>query len=389
MIYLDNAATTKVDNRVIDAMMPYLTQEYGNPGTMYKLGRQAREAIEKARQQVANFINSKPEQILFTSSGSEANNLAICGLRSHLLDIGKTEIITSPVEHDSVLNAIKSMCIKDEFHTQFLPTFSDKICRTVDLNNTISDKTGLVTVMYANNETGLTSPVKKIGKVCKSKNIFYHIDCVQAAGCYPLDVGKLNCTSLSISGHKLHSPKGIGAIYIRDKEFYKPIINGGSGQEFGLRAGTENVANIVGFGTACEMIMEVREAFAQYISNLKMKFYNTLVSELTSNGYIDCLHINGCLNPRDGKVINIRFDGVDGQTLLLMLDSRNVCVSAGSACSGDATIPSHVLLAIGVEEDDAINSIRVSFSASNTEYEVIKAAKIIAKCIEELKNIEY
>lgn len=388
MIYLDNAATTQIDKGALDAMMPYLTSEYGNAGTMYKLGRNARNAIEEARQHVADFINAKPEQIIFTSSGSEANNLAICGLRNHLLNTGKTEIITSPVEHDSVLNAVKSMCIKDEFHARFLPTFNDKICRTVDLSNTISDNTGLITLMYANNETGLISPVNKIGNVCKSKNIFYHIDCVQAAGCYPLDVEKLNCTSLSISGHKLHAPKGIGAIYLRDKDFYKPIINGGLGQEFGLRAGTESVANIVGFGYICNEIHKIQSVFSQYIGDLKDLFYDTLVYKLDEYKIKDILHINCAYKRRSGKVINLRFDGIDGQTLLLMLDTRGVCVSAGSACSGDTTDPSHVLTSMGISEEDANNSIRISFSASNSEDEVKEAARILVECVKELNDVK-
>lgn len=388
MIYLDNAATTELDPAVLDAMMPYLKTEYGNAGSMYELGRKARNAVENAREQVARFLNANPEQIIFTSSGSEANNLAILGLRDHLLSIGKTEIITTPVEHMSVLNPINELCIKHGFHSLFLPTFSDKIARTVDLNDTINDKTGLVTTMYSNNETGLIAPVKKMGKVCSSKNVLFHTDCVQAAGCYDLDVKKLNCDSLSISAHKIHAPKGVGALYIKNKEIYSPIIFGGHGQEFGLRAGTENVANIVGFGYMCNLLGEVLKSHSEYLSCLKDKFCAELTNELSNIGLKDIIHFNSTTKTSAGKTVNVRFDGVDGQTLLLLLDKSGVCVSSGSACSGSATTASHVLLAMGISEEDAANSIRVSFSASNNDDEVIEAAHIIINCVRSLLDVK-
>ena len=369
-------------------MMPYLKTEYGNAGSMYELGRKARNAVENAREQVARFLNANPEQIIFTSSGSEANNLAILGLRDHLLSIGKTGIITTPVEHMSVLNPINELCIKHGFHSHFLPTFNDKIVRTVDLNNTISDNTGLVSAMYSNNETGLISPVKKIGKVCANKDIMFHTDCVQAAGCYELDVRKLNCNSLSISAHKIHAPKGVGALYIKNKELYSPIIFGGHGQEFGLRAGTENVANIVGFGYMCNLLSEVFKLHSAYLSKLKDKFCSELVDALNKIELKDIIHFNSVTEAGAGKTINIRFDGVDGQTLLLLLDKAGVCVSSGSACGGSETIASHVLLAMGINEEDAANSIRVSFSASNNEAEVIRAAHIIVDCVRSLLDVK-
>ena len=390
MIYLDNAATTSIDPSALQEMLPYLTDSYGNAGTMYSLGRTSREAVEKARIQVANFIKASPEQIVFTSSGTEANNLAIKGLREYLKSIDKTEIISSPVEHDSVLNSIKSLCEFDGFSSIYLPTFKNKISRIVDLNKSVSDNTGLVALMYANNETGLVNPVKKIGKFCSDKNILFHCDCVQAAGCYDLDVNRIGCSTMSLSGHKFHAPKGVGALFIKEPSIIKPVLNGGVGQEFGLRAGTENVAGIVGLGYMCELISEVRVAFAQYISDLKDIFYNELISKLKEYELISILQINGLYKQRsDGKVINLRFDGIDGQTLLLALDSNGVCVSSGSACCGSSTKGSHVLLAMGYTEEEASNSIRVSFSAANTEDEVKEAAIIIADCVKELINIEY
>lgn len=388
MIYLDNAATTELDSAALEAMMPYLKSEYGNAGSMYELGRRARNAIETAREQVARFLNADPEQIIFTSSGSEANNLAILGLKDHLLSIGKTEIITTPVEHMSVLNPINELCIKHGFHSHFLPTFSDKIARTVDLNKAINDKTGLVSMMYSNNETGLISPIKKIGKVCSNQNILFHTDCVQAAGCYELDVKKINCDSLSISAHKIYAPKGIGALYVKNRDLYSPIIFGGHGQEFGLRAGTENVASIVGFGYMCGLINEVFKSHSEYLSSLKDKFCTELINELNNVGLKDVIHFNSEVPSGAGKTVNIRFDGIDGQTLLLLLDKSGVCVSAGSACSGSETTASHVLLAMGISEEKAANSIRVSFSAANEEKEVIEAARILASCVKGLLNVK-
>ena len=390
MIYLDNAATTNIDQSAISEMIPYLTENYGNAGTMYSLGRRSREAIEKARMQVAKLINASPEQIIFTSSGTEANNLAIKGFKEYLKSIEKTEIITSPVEHDSTLKSIEYLCKFEGFYSKYLPTFKDKIIRTVDLNKSINDQTGMIALMYANNETGLINPVKKIGKICKTKGLLFHCDCVQAAGFYDLDVSKIGCTSLSISGHKIHAPKGVGALYVKEPEFLTPVLHGGKGQEFGLRAGTENVANIVAFGYMCELIDSVKDAFSQYVSDLKDMFYSELIAKLEEYNISDILKVNGRYKPRSGgKVINLRFDGVDGQTLLLALDSKGVCVSSGSACGGSDTIASHVLLAMGYTEKEASESIRVSFSASNTEDEVKEAAIIFANCVKELMNFEY
>ena len=388
MIYLDNAATTELDPAALEAMMPYLKTEYGNAGSMYELGRKARTAVETAREQVARFLNASPEQIIFTSSGSEANNLAILGLKDHLLSIGKTEIVTTPVEHMSVLNPINELCIKHGFHSHFLPTFSDKLLRTVDFNSAINENTGLVSVMYSNNETGLVSPIKKVGKICSQKGILFHTDCVQAAGCYDLDVKKINCDTLSISAHKIHAPKGVGALYVKNKDFYSPVIFGGSGQEFGLRAGTENVAGIVGFGYMCELIGEVFKSHSEYLSSLKNMFYNELKKELAACELGDIMYLNASHDKSSGKTLNLRCNGIDGQTLLLLLDKAGVCVSSGSACSGSETTASHVLLAMGISEEDAANSIRISISASNNEDEIVSAAHILANCVKELHSVQ-
>lgn len=241
MIYLDNAATTQMDERVLEAMMPYLTTEYGNAGTLYKFGRAANEAVQKARTQVAALINAEPEQIIFTSGGSEANNLVFRGLKDYLKSIGKTHILVSAVEHDSVLRAAESL-IKDGFHVEYIPVSSECRVSPAVIEDALRADTGLVSVMFANNETGAINPIEDIGTICMKRGILFHTDCVQAAGCYPIDVVKIGCDFLSVSSHKIHGCKGIGALYTKDKSKLTPIVYGGSEQEFGLRGGTENVA---------------------------------------------------------------------------------------------------------------------------------------------------
>lgn len=279
MIYLDNAATTQIDKRVLDAMMPYLTTQYGNAGTLYKFGRSAGEAVKQARAQVAEFLNAKPEQILFTSGGSEANSLVFQGLKEYLKSIGKTHILVSAIEHDSVLKAAHSL-IKDEFYIEYLPAHSDGKVFAQSVEDAITSKTGLVSVMYVNNETGAVNPIEEIGTICMKRGILFHADCVQAAGCHPIDVEKIGCDFLSISSHKIHGPKGVGALFAKEKSMLAPIIFGGAEQEFGLRGGTENVAGIVGFGMACEISTKSLHEDCIWVSTLKQRFYMALTDAL-------------------------------------------------------------------------------------------------------------
>ena len=399
MIYLDNAATTKIDPRVLEAMMPYLTDEYGNAGTLYGLGRKSAEAIAKARQQVADLICAKPEQIIFTSGGSEANNMVFAGVKDYLTSIGKTHIVTTEIEHDSVLNAVKNLCktqyvvgdscIKPVFDAEYVPPwFYGRIPHqlVIDYIDEITDTgtvTGLVSVMHTNNETGLKNMrIEDIGKACKARGILFHTDCVQAAGCSELNVDDIGCDFMSLSSHKIHGAKGVGALYVRDKSVMSPIIFGGSSQEFGLRGGTENVAGIVGFGTACEILRLNQKEDIKYIAELMQLLYDSIQKHLTEHGLEKICHVNGSDDVGShGKTINMRFDNVDGETLLLMLDSRGVCVSAGSACRSHESEPSHVLLAMGIDPEDARNSIRFSLSRMNTREEVEEAAKIISDCV--------
>lgn len=396
MIYLDNASTTRIDPRVLEAMMPYLTDEYGNAGTLYELGRKSAEAIAKARQQVADLIGASPEQIIFTSGGSEANNMVFAGVKDYLISTGKTHIVTTQIEHDSVLNAVKKLCkaqdiveyscIKHGFDVEYVSPCNNGCVPYQSVLDSIGETTGLISVMHTNNETGLKNQrIEDIGRECKEKGVLFHTDCVQAAGCNELNVDEIGCDFMSLSSHKIHGAKGVGALYVRDKSVVSPIIFGGSSQEFGLRGGTENVAGIVGFGVACEILRLSQKKDIKYIAELLQLLYDSIQKHLVEYGLEHISHINGGTSANEhSKAINMRFDNVDGETLLLMLDARDVCVSAGSACRSHESEPSHVLLAMGIDPEGARNSIRFSLSRMNTREEVEKAAKIIADCVEAL-----
>lgn len=252
MIYLDNAATTQIDRRVLESMMPYLTAQYGNAGARYKFGRAANEAIQDARAQVSRFVGAGDGNIIFTSSGSESNSLVFCGVKEHLKRIGRTHILVSAVEHDSVLRAAESL-IKEGFDVGYIPVQEDGSVSLTVLEGMLRPDTGLVSVMYVNNETGAVNPVCDIGSLCMKHGVLFHTDCVQAAGCHIINAVEIGCDFLSVSSHKIHGPKGVGALYVKDTTTITPLIYGGSEQEYGLRGGTENVAGIVGFGKACEI----------------------------------------------------------------------------------------------------------------------------------------
>lgn len=387
MIYLDNAATTQVDPRVLDAMLPYLQDQYGNPGSLYKLGRKAKEAVDKARQQVADLIGAKPAQIIFTSGGTEANNMVFSSTADFLKSMGKKHIIVSSVEHDSVLKASEAMCIKDGFYKSYLGVNSSGVVDPSELHSLITDDTGLVSVMFANNEVEAVNDVAEISRICRKNRILFHTDCVQAAGYHHIDVEKIGCDFLSISSHKIHGIKGAGALFVKDKKILSPLINGGAFQEFGLRGGTENVAGIVGFGAACEIAGKELKDNAQHVSRLSAIFIKSIHEEFYRRCMEDLLkRINGRGAKKTGKVVNITIDGIDGETLLLMLDQRGVCVSAGSACRSHKSEPSNVLTSMGLSDSDARSSIRVSFSKTNTVDEIEEAAKIIADCVGVLYN---
>lgn len=398
MIYLDNSATTPIHPEVLKAMMPYLKGGYGNAGAVYRIGRESAKAIQKAREQVAQLFNASADQIVFTSGGSEGNNMVFSyGMRCMLEERGKKHVVISQIEHDSVYEAATHMFkpsgkadIKDDFYTQFIHTKSDG---TVDVKHLEAlldedESIGLVSVMYVNNETGAVNPINHIGEICRERGIMFHTDCVQAAGCHAIDTNTIGCDFATISGHKIHAPKGIGAIYIKDKTLARSLIYGGANQEFGLRGGTENVAGIVGLGKACDLICSDFGTQRVTISLLKRLFYGNMISYLKEANLEDKIHVNGASVGDVGKTLNLRVENIDSETLLLMLDAKGVCISAGSACHSHKSEPSRVLTAIGLSDDEARDSVRISFSSTNTPAEVEEAASIFSSCIEALAGLQ-
>lgn len=377
MIYLDNAATTPIDRRVLESMMPYLTTQYGNAGTLYKFGRAANEAVQNARTQVSRFVGASNGSIIFTSGGSESNNLVFRGVKEYLKRIGRTHVLVSTVEHDSVLRAAESL-IKEGFDVGYIPVQGDGSVSLTALEGLLRSDTGLVSVMYVNNETGAVNPVCDIGSLCMKHGVLFHTDCVQAAGGHAIDAVEIGCDFLSVSSHKIHGPKGVGALYVKDVTTITPLIYGGAEQEYGLRGGTENVAGIVGFGRTCELSAAQLQEDKTYVSSLKQRFVTELTDALKERGMDGIIHINGGSIMAPGKTVNLRIDGVDNESLILMLDNKEICISAGSACQSHESNPSHVLTAMGLTMEEARSSVRVSFSRMNTMEEIIEAAQTIA-----------
>lgn len=367
--------------------MPYMDNNFGNPGSLHVLGRSAKAAVDRAREQVAEFMGAdSPEQIIFTSGGSEGNNMVMLGVDGYMFWASKQKILVSQIEHDSILNTEEHLPYGVEMVFAKPKQNGIVTAREVEWSMGKLHDIGLVSVMSANNELGTLNPVSEICEVAHRFGALFHTDAVQAAGLYPLEVSKNEYDYVTISSHKIHGPKGVGALYVRDRRDIHSLIWGGSHQEFGLRGGTENVAGIVGFGKACELMSTGYEERRKHLDDLN----DTLFASLARNFHkhqIDpkLLHINGS-SPWDAKTINLRFDGVDAQTLLLMLDSQGVCVSAGSACTAHEDTPSHVLKAIGLTDEEARSSIRISFSHMNTIAEVEQAAQIIADCVKALRS---
>lgn len=382
MIYLDNAATTRIDNEVLGVMQPFLTDFYGNSGSLHLRGREAFRALQKARERVADFINASPDQIIFTSGGSESNSMVIHDASLHPY---KSRIVTSEAEHDSILKATKfAVAYGENIRACMIPVLPSGIVDLDSFESMLHNKQfpstiALVSFMHTNNELGSVNPIEEIGELCSEFNIPFHTDCVQAAGYSEIDVKKFKCDFLSLSSHKIHGPKGVGALFVGYPKTFHPLIHGGNNQEFGLRGGTENIAGIVGFGLACERAKYGMENNNVIIKACVDTFISTLLSELDRLNIRDCLHFN--VSDAGRKILNLRFDGVMAETLIMMLDSQGVCVSAGSACNASSGEPSHVLKAIGLTDEEAKSSIRVSFSKNNTIEECKTAAEIIASCV--------
>lgn len=378
MIYLDNASTTRPDPSLQNIINKYLFEEFGNPGSLHSAGESAKEAIELSRTHISDFLHTTPENIIFTSSGSEANTMAILGLEKYLKSINKTHIITSKYEHHSVLNSFKEMESRG-FNVTYINTPRGEV-DVRELKNSIKDNTGLVSIMYVNNEVGTINEIEKIYRICKSRGILFHSDCVQAAGHLDVAVGE-TADIITISGHKLHAPKGIGCVCANNIHIISNIIYGGK-QELGLRPGTENVAYIAAFGEIVSKINILSERL--HSNELRINFVRTLLEECKRLG-VDVLFNTHKGIKNISKILSIRFPGIDAHTLILTL-SDDVCVSSGAACSSGDIRQSHVLLSCGLSEEDAMSTIRVSFSSQNTVFEVRKAAKVIAESAHMIKT---
>lgn len=375
--YFDNAATTKVKEEVLKEMFPYFSVEYGNPSSMYSIGRSSRRAIETARKRVAELINCKPKEIYFTSCGSESDNMALKGIAYANKEKGN-HIITSKIEHPAILNSCKTL-EKQGYRITYLNVDEEGNIDISELENSINEDTILISIMFANNEIGTIEPIEQISKIAKKHNIIFHTDAVQACGNIKIDVKDMGIDMLSLSGHKINAPKGVGALYIREGIEFDRFLDGGH-QEKNKRAGTENVAEIVGLGKACEIAKNNLELHTKKLKELR-DFYINQVEEKIEN-----IKLNG---PRDNRLpgnANISFKGVNGSELLLKLDEKGICASAGSACSTGSNSPSHVLTSIGLDSKMADGTLRVTFCEENSKEDVEYLVENLKNIVRELRK---
>ena len=377
-VYADNAATTSVSKTALDAMMPYLTTLYGNPSSLYSFAQKAKEALEEARQTVADIIGAEPKEIYFTSGGSEADNQAIVSMAKFGALKGKKHLISTKFEHHAVLHTLKQL-EKQGFEVTLLDVHEDGVVRLEDVEAAIREDTALVTVMFANNEIGTVQPIKEIGALCRSKGIPFHTDAVQAAGHMPINVQEMNIDLLSMSGHKFHAPKGVGVLYAKKGMPLFNIIEGGA-QERGKRAGTENIPGIVALAAALKESVDNMEANTAKIIPMRDKLFTELSK-------IPHSKINGSLEHHVPGTVNMCFEGIEGESLLLLLDSKGVCASSGSACTSGSLDPSHVLLAIGLPHEVAHGSLRLSIGEYNTMEEIDHIIEVVPGIVEYLRSI--
>ena len=378
-IYADNSATTKLSPAVLEKMLPYLTEVYGNPSSIYRVGGRAKEALEAARERIAkNLGAARPGEIYFTSGGSESDNWAIKGVARALKKKGKNHIITSKFEHHAVLHTCESL-EKEGFEITYLDVYENGIVRPADVAAAIRDTTALVSVMYANNEIGTIQPIAEIGAVCRERGVFFHTDAVQAAGYVKIDVTAQNIDLLSMTAHKLHGPKGIGLLYVRRGVPIETLIHGGA-QERGKRAGTENVAGVVGLDAALQVAVDGMEARNKKLAALRDRLIDSLLQ-------IERSRINGDRVSRLPNNVNMCFEGIEGESLLLKLDFNGISASSGSACTSGSLDPSHVLLAIGLPHEIAHGSMRLSFSEETTEEDIDYIARVVPEVVTYLRNM--
>lgn len=377
-VYADNAATTQVSPTAVAAMMPFLTEEYGNPSSFYSLGQRAAEALVKARETVAECLGAEPGEIYFTSGGSEADNQAIRSAAFVGAKKGKRHIISTKFEHHAVLHTLEQL-EREGFDVTLLDVHPNGVITVEDVANAIREDTCLVTIMFANNEIGTMQPIKEIGALCREKKIPFHTDAVQAVGHVPINVKEMNIDMLSLSGHKFHSPKGIGALYVRRGIPLKNLIEGGQ-QEKGKRGGTENMPGIVGMAAA------LKESTDHMAENMKKI---TALREKLITGLEKIPHskLNGDRNLRVPGTVNFCFEGIEGESMLLLLDANGIAASSGSACTSGSLDPSHVLLALGLPHEVAHGSLRLSIGEYNNEAEIDHILETVPKVVERLRDM--
>lgn len=377
-VYADNAATTAVSPQVVEAMLPFLTEHYGNPSSLYSLGQTAHNAVEAARGQVAALLGAQPEEIFFTSGGSEADNWAIRGIAGMQARKGKRHIVTTKFEHHAVLHTVERLQ-KEGFEVTYLDVHENGIVRIGEVEAALRDDTALVTIMYANNEIGTIQPIAEIGALCRARGILFHTDAVQAVGHVPIDVQAQQIDLLSLSGHKLHAPKGVGALYCRKGVRFPNLIDGGA-QERNRRAGTENVAGIVALGKAASLMQEGMEERMRYVASLRDRLIDGAL-------IIKRSRLNGDRESRLPGNASFCFEGVEGESLLLLLDFQGISASSGSACTSGSLDPSHVLLAIGLPHEIAHGSLRLTLDENNTVEDVDYILEKLPPIIERLRDM--
>lgn len=377
-VYADNAATTKLSENALNAMMPFMKEIYGNPSSLHTAGQQAKEYLEQAREDIADLIGAKPREIYFTSGGSEGDNQAIRTAAYIGAKKGKKHIISSKFEHHAVLHTLSAL-EKEGFSVTLLDVYSEGIVKPEDVENTITEDTCLVTIMTANNEIGTVQPITEIGEICRKKGVLFHTDAVQAVGHIPVHVNDMNVDMLSASAHKFHGPKGIGFLYVKSGIPLKNMIEGGA-QERGKRAGTENMPAIIGMAAALKEAVNNLDENAKKVSAMRDRLIDGLQG-------IERSRINGDLLHHLPGTLNMCFEGIEGESLLLLLDMRGICASSGSACTSGSLDPSHVLLSIGVPVEIAHGSLRLSISEYNTMEEMEHIIKSVPEVVSYLRSI--
>lgn len=377
-IYADNAATTKVSEPVLEAMLPYFTEEYGNASSIYALGRNAKKALETARESIAASIGAQPSEIYFTSCGSESDNWAIRSVCERLAAKGQKHIVTSVFEHHAVLHTCQAL-EKLGFEVTYLPVYENGIVKTEDVRNAIREDTALVTIMYANNEIGTIQPIEEIAAICREKNVIFHTDAVQAVGHVKIDVHAQGIDMLSISGHKIHAQKGIGALYVRKGIPMTNLIFGGA-QERNRRAGTENIPAIMGLAKAMELANTDIEERAEKTSRLRDRLIDGFLK-------LPRTRLNGDRVKRLPGTVNVSIEGIEGESLLLMLDMNGICASSGSACTSGSLDPSHVLLSLGLKHEVAHGSLRLSINEETTDEDVDYILEVVPKVVKRLREM--